>query len=558
MFDFPNSPTTGDLVTTPDGSTRQWDGSKWVANTGAGAAFAFLPLTGGTLTGMLTLSADPTANLHAATKRYLNNKYFPLAGGILTGHVYMATTPTIPADAGYAAMLSVRELVMDGGATAPHIAWNSYLSNVPSWKYRATGYAAQDWLDPSGYWGVTIYPSSTAGTVMTPGTATGWFQLTQTGLLNVNGKGQFSPALLAAANANPCVTCWNTGGGIAMGMWCQSGALYLGNTDGGGVPTTVRASLDQSGNFNATGNVSAVGVSASGQVTATGNIISNGGALYPGNAAAGSKTYLAADANYATLCWQPNYAIQFRRSDGLTIFLSPSAPGAWAMTLDYSGTLSVRNGLTVTNDVTANRFICTSGSFFGYTASPNWCCYASGTTRMMQWLNSDWQWTFDGTSGNIYYGRLYSGNNSPFMIFRTSDSLIYNNCSYLAGYGAYIDYSDLRGKSSVSACDKGMDVIRDLRPVEFVQNLDRAVESPRGLEIGFIAQDVQKALPEAVIPMGIELEDGTGTLDDDEPTLGLTTGPIVAVMVNAVKEMDALLRDLTARIAGLEARKVRS
>jgi hypothetical protein len=31
---------------------------------------AFLPLSGGTLTGPLTLAADPTANLHAATKQY--------------------------------------------------------------------------------------------------------------------------------------------------------------------------------------------------------------------------------------------------------------------------------------------------------------------------------------------------------------------------------------------------------------------------------------------------------------------------------------------------------
>jgi hypothetical protein len=31
-----------------------------------------VPLAGGTMTGLLTLSADPTANLHAATKQYVD------------------------------------------------------------------------------------------------------------------------------------------------------------------------------------------------------------------------------------------------------------------------------------------------------------------------------------------------------------------------------------------------------------------------------------------------------------------------------------------------------
>jgi len=53
----------------------------------------YLPLTGGTLTGLLTLSGAPTANLHAATKLYVDNaiagvplaNYLPLTGGTLTG-----------------------------------------------------------------------------------------------------------------------------------------------------------------------------------------------------------------------------------------------------------------------------------------------------------------------------------------------------------------------------------------------------------------------------------------------------------------------------------------
>ena len=58
-----------------------------------------LALAGGTMVGFLTLSGAPTANLHAATKLYVDGSapvggpYLPLAGGILTG----ALTPAQPA-----------------------------------------------------------------------------------------------------------------------------------------------------------------------------------------------------------------------------------------------------------------------------------------------------------------------------------------------------------------------------------------------------------------------------------------------------------------------------
>ena len=64
-------------------------------------AAPFLPLAGGTLTGALTLNADPGAALGAATKQYVDGKvsaapYLPLAGGTMTGLVTLSGPPTIP------------------------------------------------------------------------------------------------------------------------------------------------------------------------------------------------------------------------------------------------------------------------------------------------------------------------------------------------------------------------------------------------------------------------------------------------------------------------------
>ena len=47
-----------------------------------------LPLSGGTLTGALTLSGAPTVNLHAATKKYVDDNvagFLPTSGGTMTG-----------------------------------------------------------------------------------------------------------------------------------------------------------------------------------------------------------------------------------------------------------------------------------------------------------------------------------------------------------------------------------------------------------------------------------------------------------------------------------------
>lgn len=56
MLNFPNAPTPGQIFTAPDGSSWTWDGEKWISTPAAGGG-DFLPLTGGTLTGALTVAS---------------------------------------------------------------------------------------------------------------------------------------------------------------------------------------------------------------------------------------------------------------------------------------------------------------------------------------------------------------------------------------------------------------------------------------------------------------------------------------------------------------------
>ena len=72
-------------------------GIKWIATDGTNfftpEEVDYLALAGGTLTGDLTLSGAPTADLHAATKAYADTK-LALAGGTMTGDLILNADAT--------------------------------------------------------------------------------------------------------------------------------------------------------------------------------------------------------------------------------------------------------------------------------------------------------------------------------------------------------------------------------------------------------------------------------------------------------------------------------
>jgi hypothetical protein len=97
--------------------------------------------------------------------------------------------------------------------------------------------------------------------------------------------------------------------------------------------------------------------------------------------------------------------------------------------------------------------------------------------------------------------------------------------------GAWNQFSDKRGKRDVCNCGYGLAQVLALRPVNFFyKHLGVAGEE----QIGFVAQEVQEVIPEAVHPMA-----------EGDDTLGLSASTLIPVLVKAVQE-------LTARIAVLE------
>ena len=96
---------TGPLTLAADPTTALQAATKEYVD---GQVATALPKTGGTLTGALSLPADPTSSLQAATKHYVDSQSaaaLPTSGGTLTGPLTLAADPTAalqPATKAYA------------------------------------------------------------------------------------------------------------------------------------------------------------------------------------------------------------------------------------------------------------------------------------------------------------------------------------------------------------------------------------------------------------------------------------------------------------------------
>lgn len=89
------------------------------------AVAGYLPLAGGTMTGVISLSANPASALHAATKQYVDAAdaiKLPLAGGTLTGALTLAADPSSPLQA--ATKQYADSIAVPAGAVA-HFAMNT-------------------------------------------------------------------------------------------------------------------------------------------------------------------------------------------------------------------------------------------------------------------------------------------------------------------------------------------------------------------------------------------------------------------------------------------------
>lgn len=101
------------------------------------------------------------------------------------------------------------------------------------------------------------------------------------------------------------------------------------------------------------------------------------------------------------------------------------------------------------------------------------------------------------------------------------------------------NYSDARAKTNIQSLSQSLSIINQLRPVSynFTDNSDNTKfrKGGDGKEIGLLAQEVEKILPNAVL-----------TDPDGNKLINYTH--LIAVLINAVK-------DLSAQVSALEAKQ---
>lgn len=154
----------------------------------------------------------------------------------------------------------------------------------------------------------------------------------------------------------------------------------------------------------------------------------------------------------------------------------------------------------------------------------------SGRSGLLELRNSV-PWT--------YIINAYDQNNVlRFRVFNSGDVTV----SGVVTAAGHVTVSDSRYKKNIATLEKPLEKLLNLRGVSFKWDSDKHAQFRNlpGTQVGFIAQEVNKVLPETVF----KNEDGY---------LGVSYNAIVPLLVEAVKEQQQLIEELKKEVGSIEA-----
>ena len=376
--------------------------------------------------------------------------------------------------------------------------------------------------------------------------------LTLADVTGVGGAPLASPALIGTPTA-PTATAGNSSGQLATTAFVMNA---LGGTgpflplSGGTVsgPLTVAAAtvLGPSGipsTFDANGRASIARSSAipanagAGSVFITTTITSNGGWNFTGN--------LYNDGTN----WRYLQA-------GVGAYATMPAAGAFSLAFYPSGAAgAVATGGVTALSCTSAGNVNASGTIVGaaLVASTGQANLAGSASTIVSMFNgsaifSDANFYIVGLSGpgqsTTSWRNLYIRSSGQRIWYDFAQNVLMTlvGGGNLTILGTLSQASDARLKRNIVEAPDGMDAIRLMRPRRYhrVHTQPPADQPgwrvPDREELGFVAQEVQEALPHAVKP-------------HDENTLALDLMALIAALTNAVKELDARLATMEARAA---------
>jgi hypothetical protein len=123
--------------------------------------------------------------------------------------------------------------------------------------------------------------------------------------------------------------------------------------------------------------------------------------------------------------------------------------------------------------------------------------------------------------------RIQSGGNVGIGVTNPTHLFHLNGGAYCDGTGDWIAGSDIAYKKNIVDLKKyGLNEVLNLKPVSFIHKQDKNNK----IQLGFIAQDVKKFIPEVV--------------DGEEGSYGLEYNRLIPVLVNAIKELNQKIKIL--------------
>jgi len=138
----------------------------------------------------------------------------------------------------------------------------------------------------------------------------------------------------------------------------------------------------------------------------------------------------------------------------------------------------------------------------------------------------------DGTPGNndmpgrLEFMTTSDGSNSP------TTRVTINRSGDLTATGNVTAYSDISLKENIETIPNALDKVLSLRGVEF----DRTDTPKKEHQIGVIAQEVEKVIPEVVL--------------EDKGIKSVAYGNLVGLLIESIKELKAEVNDLKAQLEG--------
>ena len=424
----------------------------------------------------------------------------------------------------------------------------------------SSGYCDFGWINTvSGDNGVTapdrIYASSDAylryytptnfRTVMGLGaltTANSW-----------TGANQFYSTSSTAAGSNPGLQASSTSGNGAYMAFHRNGlyAVNMGlDTDnvlrigGWSAPANV-LQLDMSGNLTVNGNYNVVnfGLGLTGLYDSTKyqNVFSMGASYRP----SADGTSIAS--SYGIVWTHTNVGGQSKAGlahqalfTNAGVTQTAIGTGIWTngtITSATSGTgIAFSNGNKIQNNTSTYGALEVTGAQSSY--SGFYLTNGGGVTLGMYDSGGNGG-AYDATSGWHFYW------------LRANTCLGIGGSSTAAGYKAYINgalyasgditaFSDRRVKDNIQTVEMGLDKVLRLRGVTYFRNDNGDLEKGKR-SVGVVAQEVEEVMPELV---HTNLETGMK---------GVNYGNMVALLIEAVKELNAKVETLKAEIATLKA-----